>query len=118
MKKRKTITIILYILILSLAFSWMLGLFGDRVDNVSYSQIVALFDQKQVKSFLVEGELIQLKLHTPYNAKDTITARLADPEGFRQDMWETLQTQTKEGVLESYDFVAGEKLSPWDLFCP
>ena len=118
MKKRKTITIILYVLVLALAFSWMLGLFGDRSDDVSYSQIVALFDQKQVKSFVVEGELIQLELHAPYNGEDTLTTKLADPDGFREAMWETLQTQSKEGVLESYDFIAGEKLSPWDFVLP
>ncbi len=118
MKNRKTITIVIYIAILALAFSWMWGLFGGRKDNISYSQIVELFRQEQVKSFMVEGELIQLKLHTPYNGKDTLTTELADPEGFREAMWETLQTQSQSGVLESYDFIAGEKLSPWDFVLP
>ena len=118
MKNRKKFSIILYVAILALAFSWMLGLFGGKTDDISYSRIVALFEAKQVKSFVVEGDYIQLKLHTPYNEKSTLTTRLADPEGFRQDMWETLQTQTKEGVLESYDFIAGEKLSPWDFVFP
>ena len=118
MKNRKKFSIILYVAILALAFSWMLGLFGGKTDDVSYSRIVALFEAKQVKSFVVEGNYIQLKLHTPYNDKNTLTTKLADPEGFRQDMWETLQTQTKDGVLESYDFIAGEKLSPWDFVFP
>ena len=118
MKNRKIITTIIYVAILVLAFSWMLGLFGGRRDNVSYSQIVNLFQQQQVKSFVVEGDVIQLKLHTPYNGKDTLTVGLADPEGFRQEMRETLQTQSQSGVLESYDFIAGEKLSPWDFVFP
>ena len=118
MKNRKTISIIIYVAILVLAFSWMLGLFDGRNDNISYSQIVNLFQQEQVKSFVVEGEYIQLQLHTPYNGKDVLTTRLADPEGFRQDMWETLQTQSQTGVLEGYDFIAGEKLSPWDFVLP
>ena len=118
MKNRKTITIILYVAILALAFSWMLGLFGGRRDNVSYSQIINLFQQQQVKSFVVEGDVIQLKLHTPYNGKDTLTVGLADPEGFRQEMWGILLSQSQSGVLESYDFIAGEKLSPWDFVFP
>ena len=95
MKNRKIFTVILYVVILALAFSWMLGLFGGRDDQISYSQIVALFEQKQVKSFVVEGEYIQLNLHTPYNGKDILLTKLADPEGFRQDLWETLQTEAK-----------------------
>ena len=118
MKKRKTITIIIYVAILALTFSWMLGLFGGRNDQISYSQIVNLFRQEQVKSFVVEGDMIQLKLHTPYNEKTVLTTQLADPEGFRQDLWETMQTQSQNGILESYDFIAGEKLSPWDFVFP
>ena len=118
MKNRKLFTTMIYIAILVLAFSWMLGLFGSRRDNVSYSQIINLFQQQQVKSFVVEGDVIQLKLHTPYNGKDTLTVGLADPEGFRQEMRETLQSQSQSDVLESYDFIAGEKLSPWDFVFP
>ena len=118
MKNRKIITTIIYVAILVLAFSWMLGLFGGRRDNVSYSLIVNLFQQEQVKSFVVEGDVIQLKLHTPYNGKDTLTVGLADPEGFRQEMWGILLSQSQSGVLESYDFIAGEKLSPWDFVFP
>ncbi len=118
MKNRRIITLIIYLAVLVLAFSWMLGLFGGRKNDVSYSQIVELFRQEQVKSFVVEGEQIQLKLHTPYNGKDTLYAQLADPEGFRQTMWETLQTQSQSGILENYNFVAGQKLSPWDFFLP
>ena len=118
MKKRKLITTIIYVVILALAFSWMLGLFDTRVDDITYSQVIDLFRQEQVKSFLVEGEYIRLWLHNPVAGKDTLTTLLADPEGFRQDMWEVLQEQSASGVLESYNFVAGEKSSPWDYVLP
>ena len=118
MKNRKTITIIIYVAILALAFSWMLGLFDTGKDDLPYSQLVSLIENGQVKSFVVEGEYIQLKLHTPYNDKTTLTTKLADPEGFRQDLWQTLQEQKKSGVLESFDFIAGAKMSPWDFVLP
>jgi len=60
LKNRKLITVILYIAILALAFSWMLGLFGGNKDNLPYSQIVNLFQQQQVKTFLVDGETIYI----------------------------------------------------------
>lgn len=118
MKNRKVIGIVIYVAILALAFSWMLGLFDSRGDDLPYSQVIALFQNQQVKSFVVEGETIRLELHTPYNEKTTLTTTLADPEGFRQDMWTTLQVQSQLGVLESYDFVAGEKTSPYDYVFP
>ena len=118
MKNRKWITVVLYVAILALAFSWMLGLFDSKLDKIPYSQIIALFQQKQVKSFVVEGESIELRLHTPYLEKTTLTAKLSDPEGFRQDMWSVIQEQTQSGVLESYDFIAGEKITPWDYVFP
>ncbi len=118
MKNRKVFTVVLYVAILAVAFSWMLGLFGGRQNALTYSQIVELFRQEQVKSFLVEGERIELKLHTPYEGKTEWTSTLSDPDGFRRDLWETLQAQTESKVLESYDFIAGKTLSPWDFFLP
>ncbi len=118
MKNRKVFTIVLYVAILAVAFSWMLGLFSPKGDNVPYSQVISLFQQEQVKSFVVEGEYIQLNLHTPYKNKDVLVAKLADPEGFRQDMWATLQEQSLSGVLESYHFIAEDGLSPYDFVLP
>ena len=118
MKKRKLTTVIIYVAVLALVFSWMFGLFGGRIDDITYSQIVNLFRQEQVKRFVVEGEYIQLWLHAPYAGKETLTGMIADPEGFRQDVRELLETQSQSGVLESYDFIAGEKTSPWDYVFP
>ncbi len=118
MKKRRLITTILYIAILVLLFSWMLGLFGSRTDNVPYSQVVSLIQTGKVKNFTVEGDIIHLQLHEAYEGKTSLSVKLADPEGFRQDMWPTLQALSQEGTLESYHFIAGEKLSPWDFVFP
>ena len=118
MKKLKLTTVILYISILALLFSWIFGLFGGRVDDITRSQMVTMLQQGQVKRFVVEGEYIQLWLHTPHEGKTELVGKLADPEGFLQNMQMTLDEQTKSGVLESYDFVAGEKISPWDYVFP
>ena len=118
MKNRKWIITVIYIAILALTFSWMFGLFGGGGNDISYSQVIGLFQQQQVRSFQVKGDTIELKLHSPYNGKTELKATLADPEGFRQDMWQTLQTQSQNGILEGYDFIAGKQLSPWDFFLP
>ncbi|MBQ4642400.1 MAG: ATP-dependent zinc metalloprotease FtsH [Oscillospiraceae bacterium] len=109
---------ILYVLILIVAFSWILGLFDTRADKIPYSEVVALFRNEQVSTFVVEGNYIQLQLHTPYNGKDVLLTTLADPDGFREQMWDLLQEQSESGVLESYNFLPEDKLSPYDFILP
>ena len=118
MKNRKIFSLILYIVVLVLLFSWTMGFFGDGTDGLTYSQVVGLFESEQVRSFVVEDNVIQLRLHAPIEGKDIFTANISDSDSFRREMWETIQTQTESGVLESYDFRAGKGLSPYDFVLP
>ena len=118
MKKRNIISVVLWLVLLALAFSWMLGLFGLGDDDLTYSEVVRLFREEQVRSFTVEDQRIQLKLHDPYEGELTIVTSLADPESFRSELWPTIQEQTEKGVLESYQFVPAKESSPFDLVIP
>ena len=79
---------------------------------------MSLVRQEQVSSFTVEGDTIYLQLHTPVDGKETLVGTVADAESFRREMWTLIQSQTETGVLESYDFVAEERLSPYDFILP
>ena len=57
MNKRKLIMFGVYAAILILAFSWMLGAFKSRNDGLTESEVVQLFRQEQVRSFVVDGEI-------------------------------------------------------------
>ncbi len=118
MKNRKPFSVILYVVILVVAFSWILGLFDARADRVTYSEVVALFRNEQVSAFVVEGDYIELQLNAPYNGKDTLLTTLADPAAFREEMWDLLQEQSQSGVLKSYNFLPEDKLSPYDFILP
>ena len=59
MKKRKPILIVVYILVLVLAFSWMLGIFSNKDDGLAYSEILEQFDKENVRSFVVEDTVGQ-----------------------------------------------------------
>lgn len=118
MKKTKVIPLLIYIAVLVLAFSWMLGLFGGGGNDYTYSQVVQLFQDEQVKSFTVKDNEIQLNLHQTFDGKLKITAQLADPEGFQRDMWELIQKQYADGILESYDFIPARQTSPFDYILP
>lgn len=118
MKKSKLITVLVYGAILVLAFSLILGIFTPKNDGLSYSQVITLFREEQVKSFVVEDRQIYLTLHSEYKGKTSLVADLADPEGFHRDMWDLLKSQVESGVLVSYDFVPEEEQSPFDYIIP
>ncbi len=118
MKNRKSIPLLIYLLGLMLIMSWALGFFDGGLDSLSYSQILDLFENEQVKSFTVNGNTIQLELHTPLDGETELRERLADPESFRLEMHELLRDQKERGILESYDFVPETESSPFDLVMP
>ena len=118
MKKSRVFTILIYVAILALAFYWMLSLFGGNGEDLSYSQVVKLFTNEQVRSFVIKEDTIYLTLHEEYNGELVLTAPMADADGFRAEMWDLLQAQTKSGVLESYDIVPEEKQSPYAYILP
>ena len=115
MKNRKPPFLIIYVVILIALFSWMLGIFGDDSNGLTYSQVVNLFRQEQVRMFTVEEDTIYLQMH---GSEDIITGTVADAESFRREMWDTIEAQTEAGILESYNFVAEEGLSPYDFIVP
>ena len=118
MKKRSLFGVIIYVMILGVILTWVLGLFDLNTSDISYSGIIDLFQKEQVKSFVVQDNTIHLELHAPYNGKQEITATMADTESFRQEMAQTFQDQKKAGILLSYDFLPESQTSPFDYVLP
>ena len=117
-KRKKHVPILLYLLALALLLSWSMGVFDGMGEDLSYSDIVTLFEKEQVKSFVVSDNEIKLKLHTPLNGETEIKEHLADPESFRAEMMDLLLDQKERGVLTSFDFVPESEFSPFDLVLP
>ncbi len=118
MKKNKYLSVILYTLMLVAVLSLILGIFGAGDTDLPYSQLIELFREEQVRAFQVSGSTITLELYEPYDGKTTVTAPLADPEGFRQELGGLFLMQMDAGVLERYDFAPEEPFSPYDLIFP
>ena len=118
MKHPRLINVIVYILILALAFGIIWMIFGNPMDDLTYSQVVALFEKEQVSEFVVKDTVLSMKLNAPYGGKDSLRVELADVEAFRQQMQPLLQSQTASGVLKSYDFIAGKGFTPYSLVLP
>ena len=118
MKNRRIIPIIIYAVVLVLVFSWTTGLFSQKSATLSYSQVVELFRDEQVKSFVVKDQTITMELRSPINGQSTVTTTLADPQSFRLEMNDLLQSQSQSGALQSYDFVPEKGFSASELIFP
>ncbi len=118
MKKRSLLSIAIYILILGIVCSWLLGLFDLGGSDLTYSQLVELFRQEQVKSFTVQDQKIYLTLHTPLDGETKLVADMSNVESFRQEMSAVFEQQLQSGVLESYDFLPETESSPFDWVLP
>jgi len=118
LKRTRWIPLIVYAALLVAFLGWISNLFTTTQDTLPYSKVVELFNKEQVRQFVVEDQTITMQLNKPYNGQTTITAPLADPESFRQEMHETFAEQTASGVLESYNFVPDKGFSPYTLILP
>ena len=118
MKRTRWIPLIVYAALLMAFLGWISNLFTTSQDTLPYSKVVELFNKEQVRQFVVQDQTITMQLNKPYNGQTTITAPLADPESFRQEMHETFAEQTASGVLESYNFVPDKGFSPYTLILP
>ena len=80
---------------------------GNQQTKLQYSQVVELFRAEQVDSFVLQGSDLTLV------CKDgtTAVASIGSEEQFRADLGELIQTQTRAGILTSYDYPPYE--SPW-----
>ena len=118
MKNRSNFGYLIYLVALFLLFSWVSNAFGLGMDNLSYSQIVDLFENEQVKSFVVQGEQIELTLHTPVDGEDKLVCVLGDPEVFQADLGELIRAQNQSGILVSYNFLPADQIQPMDFVMP
>ena len=118
MKRTRWIPLIVYAALLVAFLGWISNLFTTSQDTLPYSKVVELFNKEQVRQFVVQDQTVTMQLNKPYNGQTTITAPLADPESFRQEMHETFAEQTASGVLESYNFVPDKGFSPYTLILP
>ena len=118
MKNRSNFGYLVYLLAIFLLFSLVSNIFGLGMDDLSYSQIVDLFENQQVKSFVVQGEKIELTLHTPIDGKDKLLCVLGDQEAFRADLGELIRQQNQSGILDSYNFLPVAQMQAMDFVLP
>ena len=118
MKNRKLIPLLVYVVVLTLLLSWASGGFRMNQVSLSHTQIVDLFRAESVKSFVIQGNVMELTLHGTYDGKEKIQCTLGDPDYFLAQVEDLLQTQKESGVLEGYNFLPLEPVTPIDYVVP
>ena len=117
MKKRKPFVIIIYIVILALAFGLVLSLLNWG-DDLTYSEVTTLLEDGKVEKFVVKDTTITVQLYEKYNGKTKHTAELGDVSLFREEMAEVIEKYQKAGTLKSYHYEPGRELSAFDFIIP
>ena len=118
MKRTKIMNVITYVLILAIAFGVIWMIFGNNTDRVAYSQVLELLENKQVTSLVLDGDVLNMQLSTPYNGKDALQVRIADPDAFWQETEQLRKEQYASGVLQVYDRTAEKGFNPYSLVLP
>ena len=118
MKKRKGISLIIYIGVLALALSWMLGLFDGTGDDLNHGEIVSLINQEKVRALEVKGSKITMDILDEDGKQRTVYGSVADAGVFQQEMGALLQQQYDAGILREYNFYPAEQTQPFDYVLP
>ena len=106
-----------YALILVVLVATVVTLFGGSGLTLKYSQIVDLFEQKQVEAFSVKGSRLTLLLRQPYEGQSEFTRTLRSVEQFNEDLGETIREQKAQGILKEYDYTE-DSSAMWLSFVP
>ena len=87
-------------------------------DGLTYSEMVTLFQDEQVKSFVVDDGTVVMELRAPYEGKTPVTHDLYNFNVFYNDLGGLIRQQYQDGVLTSYDYPQGYEMPFWLSFVP
>ena len=104
-KQPRYLFIILYGLVLLAVFAAVTRLSQQtQPQTLDYSTVVKLFEDEQVKSFVIKDNVITMELNEPYEGQTTARAELVDFTVFYSDLNDTVRDQYKRGVIKSYNY--------------
>ena len=69
MKNQRGLVTIVYLVIMAVLMSWVLGIFNPGTSDIPYSEVVELFREEQVRSFTVADQTITLELYNPLTGR-------------------------------------------------
>ena len=115
----KTLQTILLVAVLALVLVVLSSsLLTQNGSRLAYSDVLDLFENERVESFVLEGDTLTLTLYGSDAAQaGTATAKIGDIETFHKDLDETIAAQSAAGVLKSYNYLPAAN-SIWKTALP
>ena len=115
----KTIQTIVLIAILALVLVVLSSsLLTQNGSRLAYSDVLDLFENERVESFVLQGDTLTLTLYgSDAEQAGTATAKIGDIETFHKDLDETIAAQSAAGVLKSYNYLPAAN-SIWKTALP
>ena len=115
----KTLQTILLVAVLALVLVVLSSsLLTQNGSRLAYSDVLDLFENERVESFVLQGDTLTLTLYGSDAAQaGTATAKIGDIETFHKDLDETIAAQSAAGVLKSYNYLPAAN-SIWKTALP
>ena len=115
----KTLQTILLVAVLALVLVVLSSsLLTQNGSRLAYSDVLDLFENERVESFVLQGDTLTLTLYgSDAEQAGTATAKIGDIETFHKDLDETIAAQSAAGVLKSYNYLPAAK-SIWKTVLP
>jgi len=108
--------LIFYVVLIGVILISTAALFGGQPgENIIYSDIDRLFYEQQVKAFEIDsGDRLTILTHD----NRTVTFALRDLGLFMSQFGETIETQFREGIIESYNIAEPVEIPWWISLMP
>ena len=115
----KTLQTILLVAVLALVLVVLSSsLLTQNGSRLAYSNVLDLFENERVESFVLQGDTLTLTLYgSEAEQAGTATAKIGDIETFHKDLDETIAAQSAAGVLKSYNYLPAAN-SIWKTALP
>ena len=117
----KTLQTILLVAVLALVLVVLSSsLLTQNGSRLAYSDVLDLFENERVESFVLQGDTLTLTLYgSDAEQAGTATAKIGDIETFHKDLDETIAAQSAAGVLKSYNYLpAANSIWIWKTALP
>ena len=106
MTQTKRPNYVLWMLCVFMLLSAASYFFRPKEPEISYAEVVQLFEQEKVKSFTVQDTTLTLKLREAVDGKTELRKELYDFDLFYDDINDLVVEQKAAGILEDYNYSA------------
>jgi len=108
-KRNRDAAFYLLLLVILLCAIYMFTVPQDKAEELTFSGVIELFEDKKVEAFVVEGSKLIMDIR---NEEEDIVYELYDVDLFNEKLGALIEKQRADGTLTEYDYKTGW-IPPW-----